>query len=250
MFCSCYAALVAASATAESRVEEVTKQLRERIFHGQLPPGTALRELVLARELKVSQTTVREALRKLEHAGLVSKQVNRGSTVTRLSAKEIRERVTLRAMLEAMAAQAAAPQMGEDHFEKLTRRLAALESAVRSDSYYDAAQADLEFHRYVWICSGNETLRKLLEWITIPLFAFISILRSQGVQRLASVVDAHQPLIAALRSRNPEVIREAFETGASASYRQFLQQSEDQAVASALGYLSDEKQDADASPAV
>jgi DNA-binding GntR family transcriptional regulator len=228
---------VAASETASSRVEDVTRQLRERIFQGKLAPGTALRELVLARELGVSQTTVREALRQLEHSGLVSKQVNRGSTVTRLSAKEIRERVTLRALLEGMTAQAAATRMQEEHFAELEKRLTILDDAVRSNSYYEAAQADLNFHRYVWICSGNETLCNVLELITIPLFAFISILRSQGVQRLLTVVDAHAPLIAALRSRDPNVIREAFETGATSSYRNFMQQSEDHALASAFGYL-------------
>lgn len=234
---SCYACGVASSETAKSRVEAVTRQLREAIFHGTYPPGTPLRELGLARQMKVSQTTVREALRRLEHSGLVTREVNRGSTVTRLTPKEIKERVTLRALLETMAAQAAAHRMGEDQFRELEKRLAILDTAIQSNQYYDAAQADLDFHRYVWQCSANETLCNVLELITNPLFAFISILRSQRIQRLSAVMASHEPLIAALRSRDPETIQTAFETGATSSYRDFLDQDDNRAVAMALGLV-------------
>jgi DNA-binding GntR family transcriptional regulator len=228
---------VASSKTAASRVAAVARQVREGIFQGSYPPGFPLRELELARRLNVSQGTVREAFRGLEHAGLLSKEANRGSTVTRLTAKEIRERVTLRALLETVAAQQAAERMTEADFAEIEKRLAALDSAVRSDKYYDAAQADLEFHRFIWQCSGNDTLSKVLELITVPLFAFVSILRSQGLQRLVTVVDAHEPLIAALRSRDPKVIQSAFETGAVGSYRTFLGEGDDRAIAAALGLM-------------
>lgn len=232
-----YACPVASFKAAASRVDAVAQQVREGIFQGIYPPGSPLRELELARRLNVSQGTVREALRGLEHAGLLSKEANRGSTVTRLTTKEIRERVSLRALLETVAAQQAAERMTEEEFVELEGKLAALESAVRLDKYYDAAQADLEFHRHIWKCSGNDTLCKLLELIAVPLFAFISILRSQGLQRLVTVVDAHEPLIAALRSRDPKVIQAAFETGAVGSYRNFLDGGDDRAIAAALGLV-------------
>ncbi len=228
---------MATSKTAASRVEAVARQVREDIFQGTYPPGSPLRELELARRLNVSQGTIREALRGLEHAGLLSKEANRGSTVTRLTAKEIRERVSLRALLETVAAREAAERMTDQDFSELEAKLAALDNAVRSNKYYDAAQADLDFHRYIWQCSGNETLCKLLELITVPLFAFISILRSQGLQRLLTVVEAHEPLIAALRSRDPKVIQSAFETGAVGSYRNFLGDGDDRAIAAALGLV-------------
>ncbi len=208
--------------TASSRVDAVTDRLREEIFEGEYAPGTPLRELALAKALGVSQATVREALQRLEHAGLVTRTPNIGSEVTRLSPKNVRERVRLRALLEVLAAQEAAPRMGPEQFAELEERLGNLQIAVNSNRYYDAAQADLAFHRYVWQCSGNDTLCQTLDLITVPLFAFISILRSHGLQKLPAVVEAHEPLIAALRSRDPEQIREAFERGATSSYREFL----------------------------
>jgi DNA-binding GntR family transcriptional regulator len=228
---------VAASSTAASRVETVVDRIRQDIFEGRYLPGSPLRELILARELSVSQATVREALQRLEYAGLVTRRANVGSTVTRLSPKDVRERVELRAVLEVQAAWAAAERMGEAEFTELEARLAALEAAVEANRYYESAQADLEFHRYIWQCSGNDTLCRHLELLIIPLFAFISILRSQGLERLGAVVETHRPLIEALRGRDPRRIRAEFEKGATSAYALFVGNGPEQTVAAAFGLL-------------
>lgn len=212
-------------------------QLRQHIFEGRYPPGSALRELILARDLAVSQSTIREALQRLQHSGLVTRVPNIGSTVTRLSVKEVRERIELRSELEVKAALAAAQRMGEAEFAELESRLHALDAAVESNRYYEASQADLQFHRYVWQCSGNETLHRHLELLTVPLFAFVAILRSQGLERLVNTVEAHQPLVAALRSRDTAEIEATFRRAATSAYGRFLEAGQEQAVVTAFGLL-------------
>jgi DNA-binding GntR family transcriptional regulator len=230
-------ASMASSATSSSRVETVVAQVRQGVFEGRYPPGTALRELTLARELAVSQATVREALQRLQYTGLVTRVPNVGSTVTRLSVKEVRERVELRTILEVKAALEAAVRMRAPEFAELERRLAELDRAVESDRYFEAAQADLQFHRYIWLCSGNETVYRHLELVTVPLFAFMSIVRSQGLERLGRTVEAHRPLVEALRSGNAERIRREFEKGVTSAYGRFLEGGEEHAVLAALGLL-------------
>lgn len=220
-----------------SRASAVERQLREDIMNGSRMPGTPLRELTLAKELRVSQATIREALQRLEYAGLVTRKPNLGTTVTRLSPRDVRERVSVRVVLECMAAEEAAERMTEADFEELERRLKKLGTAVESNNYYEAAQADLEFHRQVWQCSGNDILRRLLELVTVPLFAFAAMLRSHGLQRLTAVVAAHSPLIAALRSKDRAQIRDAFYKGATSSYESFLGESGEAAIAKAFGFL-------------
>ena len=215
----------------------IASKLRHRIFEGRYPPGAPLRELTLARELEVSQATMREALQRLEYSGLVTRTPNVGTTVIRLSPRDIRQRVDLRSILEVKAGLEASPRMAETEFAELERRLAVMESKVATDSYYESAQADLEFHRWVWHCAGNEILTRVLEQVTVPLLAFISIIRSQGLQHLITVVDSHQPMIDALRSRDPQLIHNAFEFGAAHSYRNFFEGGPDQSVAAAFGYL-------------
>jgi DNA-binding GntR family transcriptional regulator len=228
---------MASSQDSPTRVESVVTLLRQGVFEGKYPPGSPLRELSLARELSVSQATVREALQQLQHTGLVTRKPNVGSSVTRLSVKEVRERVELRALLEVKAALEASRNMGPAEFEELERRRESLNASVESDRYYEAAQADLHFHRYIWECSRNETVCRHLELLTVPLFAFMSILRSQGLERLARVVEDHSALIAALRSQDPGMIRSEFHKMATNSYQSFLGRSPERAVLAAFGLI-------------
>jgi DNA-binding GntR family transcriptional regulator len=227
---------MASSETSATRVDAVVLWLRQAVFEGRYPPGAPLRELNLARELAVSQATIREALQRLQHTGLVTRTPNVGSVVTRLSVREVRERVELRAVLEVKAALDAAARMGDLEFAELEARMVALDHAVESNRYYESAQADLEFHRYVWQCSGNETLSRHLELLTVPLFAFVSILRCQGVEHLVDTVEAHRPLVDALRSRDAAIIREAFQKGATSAYA-FLEPGRHPALLAAFGLL-------------
>lgn len=205
-----------------SRSENTTALLRAAIFEGKYAPGTALREIRIAKELGVSQATIRESLQKLEHAGLVVRVPNIGTTVVRLTSKDVRERVELRAELEIRAAKLAAQRMGEEEYSELERRLQVLTAAVESDKHYEAAQADLAFHSYIWHCSGNQTLAAILEHLTVPLFAFVSLLRHSGFEHLPDVVASHEPLLEALRSGDAARIEVAFEQGATHSYRDFM----------------------------
>lgn len=188
---------------------QVFQTLRTAIFSGRFEPGDPLRELHLARDLRVSQATVREALVQLEQVGLVVRVPNIGTHVTRMSRQEIAERVDLRMLLEERAMTQAAPRMGEEHFTVLAQRLDALTDAITRDAYFEEARADLEFHRYIWECSGNRTLYRTLDQLAVPLFAFVSIVRGANRQALKDVVQSHGGIVEALRRRDPAVIREA-----------------------------------------
>lgn len=182
--------------------------LRTAIFNGKLGPGAPLRELHLARDLHVSQSTIRQALLQLEQLGLVVRTPHIGTQVTRLSAQEVRERVELRAVLEARALAEAAPRMTEAAFHQLRARLDTLSAATARNDYFEQAQADLEFHRAIWQQAGNPTLYRTLDQLAVPLFAFISILRGTNRQTLIEVVQSHEGIVDALRSGDPAEIRD------------------------------------------
>ena len=182
--------------------------LRTAIFNGSLAPGAPLRELHLARDLHVSQSTVRQALVQLEQLGLVVRTPHIGTQVTRMSAQEVRERVELRAVLEARALAEASPRMTDEAFDTLRTRLDTLSAATARNDYFEQAQADLEFHRAIWQQAGNRTLYRTLDQLAVPLFAFISILRGANRQTLVEVVQSHEGMVDALRSGDPAEIRD------------------------------------------
>ena len=82
---------------------DVVDVLRSLIVNGELSPGTHLLEKEISGKLNVSRGPVREAFRILETEGLVECYVGRGSFVTQISEKDIKEIYSLREILEEAA---------------------------------------------------------------------------------------------------------------------------------------------------
>jgi DNA-binding GntR family transcriptional regulator len=209
---------------AGSRGALVADAVRAAIYSGRFQPGEAIREMQLARELQVSQTTVREALLQLEHAGLVVREANRCTRVTQLSEEEIREYIAVRLLLETSAAAEAARRMTPAQIAGLETHLHEIASAVRRNDYFEAAQADLGFHRAIWRAAGNQMLFRLLDQLAAPLFAFVSMRQSSDVADLRRRVRSHEPIFEALRSGRAPAARKAIREHLTASYGQFLGQ--------------------------
>lgn len=98
--------------------EEVAELLRQRIFNRELAPGDWIDELKITLELGISRTPLREALKVLATEGLVTMKMRRGSYVTEVNDKDLRDVFHLMAVLEADAASTAAlnataQQLGE-----------------------------------------------------------------------------------------------------------------------------------------
>lgn len=187
----------------------VAESVRSAIYAGRFKPGDAIREMQIARELRVSQTTVREALLQLEHAGLVTREPNRGTRITILSEQEIRERVELRIVLEGTAAVEAAQRMATSELAELENRKRQLATAIRRNQYYEAAQLDLAFHRILWRASGNHTLVRMLDDLTAPLFAFVSVRQSNNLEDLQRRVGTHEFIYQSIRKGKAPAIRKA-----------------------------------------
>lgn len=202
--------------------DRAVASVREAIFNGALAPGDPLRELHLAKELQISQPTVREALMELERQGLVVRRPNIETTVTNFTKQEIADRLELRLLLEKTAIRKAAQRMTDAEFAELDHRLRAIDDAVAAQDHHLVALADLEFHRYIWECSGNHALAGGLDCICTPLFAFVSVLRSATSGELSTLIATHAELIQSLRSRDEARMEEVIEKHVEGSYHAFL----------------------------
>jgi DNA-binding GntR family transcriptional regulator len=87
--------------------EEVIEQLRDMIVQGGLAPETKLNERVLAAQLGISRTPLREAIKYLASEGLVELLPNRGAVVAPLRPVKVREIFTVLGSLEALAGELA-----------------------------------------------------------------------------------------------------------------------------------------------
>jgi len=102
-----------------TKADDIALVIEEAIVSGELAPGTVLRQEQLSEQFNVSRTPVREALRRLAALGLVSFVPNRGVRVRTISRDELHEAFLVRAELEGLATEVAAPKITPDELEEL-----------------------------------------------------------------------------------------------------------------------------------
>jgi DNA-binding GntR family transcriptional regulator len=182
--------------------EIVYLTLRARILSGDLPAKAVLREQALAEELGVSRTPVREALRRLDEAGLVAFVPNRGATVVEWTLEQVRETYYVRAGLESRAAALAATRITVAELEQLAALIESMEPLVTATD--DAGVAGLgrlnaEFHRIVVAASRSPQLMTLTSSVArVPLMA--AAFRRDGEGFRAQSNHHHRDILTALRS--------------------------------------------------
>jgi len=90
--------IVASEITVPSKatVDEIQEQILERICFAHYPPGTQLKEAVLAKEFGVSRTPVRDAIARIGHLGLVETRNGVGTVVIELSTERVRHLYEMR----------------------------------------------------------------------------------------------------------------------------------------------------------
>ena len=104
----------------QTRMEYAYAELRDRVWTGELPPGTRLVNRTLGKELGVSTVTVREAIQRLTSEGLVKHVPNAGAYVRELDRKEMIDLFLLRANLDCFIVEQAVPKISAYHLARLT----------------------------------------------------------------------------------------------------------------------------------
>lgn len=184
-------------------VDAVYEVLRRSILDGELPPGHRLRSDVLANELKVSRTPVREALRKLETEGLVD--ASRSGLVVRQSSEEdLVEIFYLREALEGMAARLAAENATRAEIDELHALFEDMEAVAARSDIALVRKLTGEFHLLVCRASHNKRLIQSLQGLLDHVRqAQSSTLYMPG--RPADALKEHRALLRAIEKRDPDL---------------------------------------------
>ena len=174
-------------------------EVRLRILDGRLQPGSRLREHVLAAEIGVSRTPIREALRKLAADGFVELVPNQGASVVEWSERSLVDLIDVRSELAAMATRLATPRIAAgqiDELERINARIAQVARRRQAGFLSEAAGLNLAFHRIVFAASGNDWLVQMLDQTAyLPLVqrahhAFDPGAWKTGIARYAELIEA------------------------------------------------------------
>lgn len=191
--------------------EKAFTALHAGIVTGALTPGQRLLIEELAAQLEMSPMPIREALRRLDSAGLVEHVPHRGARVAELSIDDLREVYEARLALEPLAVRSAALRFTAQDTELARECLARLGTTSGGAGVPEAWAAHTEFHFTLYRAAGSRWLLRLITplWESSERYRIASLPMQRGLaerrlehDRILEACARHEPELAALELHN------------------------------------------------
>lgn len=186
--------------------ERVAGTIRQLIFEQKLKPGDHVREVQLSQQLNISRTPLREALRYLEHEGLVVRHPFRGVFIASMTEEEMQKVFRIREVLESMAIVDARNHMRAADWSALRNFINAMKAAAQRRDLSEFNHNDMAFHQYIWDISGDEVLERVLAYLLRQNFVVyniqtLALLKPQELRRLAAT---HEDMLDMLKKNGKD----------------------------------------------
>lgn len=197
-----------------SSADRAYAAIKAQLLAGAYDAGARLPEDMIASELGLSRTPIRDALRRLQVEGLVTITPNSGARVAHWTADALEEISQMRAMLEGYAAELAARKVTAEGLARLDRHCEDMAGEIARAPAPDLARLsriNLDFHREIAAAADNSRLLASIE----PLWSFSLIRRKFGFfdrSRLGRSLAHHVEIVAALRDRDSDWARAIMQT--------------------------------------
>lgn len=220
--------------------DHVYEILKQRVIGGTYAPAAQLKEEHLARELGISRTPIRAALKRLVDDGLATADPGRGVRTAEWTEFDIEETYELRGLLEGHAAALAARRGGVELADRLDALNEKMNQAiVQGGSALPERLQDINarFHRAVLEAAGSPRLRGMLAGvIDMPV-----VIRSHFISTLQDKVQSlqhHRDLAAAVRASDPDLARQVMQLHLRVAQHRFRRQRQALRAASNLADAS------------
>lgn len=195
--------------------EAVFDHVVERIVSGDYYPAMYLNEREIADSLEVSRVPVREALKRLENDGWVTRNDKGRVHVRRITEEDLKELAELREGLEGVAARRAALRINDQELAELKKEL---EILVKHDQKVDPLldeknakahqDADRRFHSLIVEVANNSRISRIYESVILQSQSFFFLRGASmrlGVDELIFPnLVPHQDVYDAIAAHNPD----------------------------------------------
>jgi len=178
--------------------DEAYASIRYAIVSGTLAPGEKLRDPELEQWLGISRTPIREAIARLETAGLIHTLPGRSTEVSTIQRKAVLDAQAVAAAMHALAVRIAVPLMGHRDFEAMARANEQFAAALSAGDPREAMRADDAFHGVCVHASQNAVIPVALEQVT-PVLRRVEFLRFSSLSGRQSIAQ-HERIIELCRS--------------------------------------------------
>ena len=181
--------------------------IRKDIMNMTLEPGMNVSVQKLSERYGVSRTPVREAIVRLQQSGLVEIYPQRKTVVSKIDLDRIREELFIRTSLEAAVVDKFIHRCSELVGDTLQELINKQKKYMDKEHLTEFYSKDNRFHQLIF-----ETAGQALAWKTAENVAFqysrIRILHGK-INGVASIIDGHERILAAVRRRDSEAMRKA-----------------------------------------
>ena len=177
----------------------VRESLRLAILNGQLPGGSRLVQSDLAKQLDVSTTPVREALRDLAAESLIHIDPHRGAVVSELDHGDLVEVYQIRRRLERLALELALPLVSDEALNHAQELHQTMSAAPQSAAW---VQLNREFHMTIFEASKLTRLISLIRTLQNASVTAISARLQRGPNLRETANTEHGQLLDAVRRRD------------------------------------------------
>ncbi|AEV18152.1 Transcriptional regulator, GntR [Geobacillus thermoleovorans CCB_US3_UF5] len=204
----------------ETLKKQVYEYLREEIITGGFAPGERLVEEKIAKQIQVSRSPIREAIRMLEKEGLVT--VNKGGGVAVFSPdiENFQYLYECRVVLEPLAAYYAAQRITKNQIEDLRRQLISIDAQPLG--LKEILEMNTKFHEGIVEASRNPFLIRMIEQIRgINSLYRIAILK-QNMLRMKSAIQEHIQIFEAIKRGDADKARECMEEHIESDYKYYI----------------------------
>lgn len=171
--------------------------LRDRILNESYKCGDKLNELTLAKELKISRTPIREALKQLELEGLVESIPNKGVYVKGFSPRDIDDMFEIRLSLEGLAVSFAIDRMDEVHLAKIKEVFELLEFYTAKGDFDKVNDFNILFHESIYQATQSTYFEQILK----DIHYYVSVTSRHSIarpERLESSLVEHRAILEAI----------------------------------------------------
>ncbi|MEV4473447.1 GntR family transcriptional regulator [Nonomuraea salmonea] len=187
-----------------STVGALADALRSRVLSGEIPPGTTLPEQEIAASYGVARPTVREALARLVHEGLLRRERNRSAYVPEVTLSDLEDLMYVRRPLEDLMAGALAGRTVPGAQAALDR-MAALPAAA---PWSEAVAEHMALHEALIEAVGSPRLERL--YGALAAETRLGLVRLRAVYKDRDVLVAeHRELLDAIANGPAEAARAA-----------------------------------------
>ena len=184
-----------------SRGGHAYQKLREALKSGALKPGDRIMEVPIAKQLNVSRTPVRDAIRRLESEGLLEHEPRAGLVVASLDRRAVSELYEMREVLEGTAARLFTRHASDMEVEHLVE-LVEVEKELKSGE--ELAAHNQRIHVHIHRGAHNRYLEKALQAVNSSLWL---LGQSQMLlqHRAKSALSEHAELAQAIQKRDADL---------------------------------------------